>query len=306
MLDTMPDATSDSAQDITPDATPNVTPKKSTPNSKRQDCPGNDVRAENSPKKIRTGEMEDSGDVLKTPEEAQEACNNANEEDVKEEDESALDEIWSMKTVYTEREISRPDPVKCMTDGCSLLACVVWSSSLGVTWHACMDCQADEFGGWEKGYEQVRSLLSIVPGRDMQQEADAKSAKFRTADGIARPVLSVFKEPLRGKKTGGCGCHAQPKTQLERDGGEYFTFRVYIVGDRIRSKEVSPPKNPQVHRQWQEKAEKYGGKGARIVVDKDEVMKLVLDVLHFSFQPMNNNDIYTVRKYDVSYFLTSV
>jgi len=139
MLDTMPDATSDSAQDITPDATPNVTPKKSTPNSKRQDCPGNDVRAENSPKKIRTGEMEDSGDVLKTPEEAQEACNNANEEDVKEEDESALDEIWSMKTVYTEREISRPDPVKCMTDGCSLLACVVWSSSLGVTWHACME-----------------------------------------------------------------------------------------------------------------------------------------------------------------------
>jgi hypothetical protein len=49
-----------------------------------------------------------------------------------------------------------------------------------------------------------------------------------------------------------------------------------------------------MHRKWQEAAEKIGGPDARIVVKKPDAKKLIFDMLHESFQPMNITDIFKV------------
>jgi hypothetical protein len=49
-----------------------------------------------------------------------------------------------------------------------------------------------------------------------------------------------------------------------------------------------------IHRKWQAEAEKHGGPDARIVVSKPAAKKLIFDMLHDSFRPMNITEIYQV------------
>jgi len=113
---------------------------------------------------------------MKTSEEALEAFKDEAPEECKDaekkvEDESDPVEIWSMKAVYTKSQISGLKPARCEIDGCSLLACATWSSSLGVVWNGCLDCQADELGGWEEGFfpewNDMKFLLEKCSRRPM-------------------------------------------------------------------------------------------------------------------------------------------
>lgn len=48
-------------------------------------------------------------------------------------------------------------------------------------------------------------------------------------------------------------------------------------------------KSIEMRNKWQAEAERMGGRGARIVVSKPEAKKVIFDMLHDSFAPMNTN-----------------
>ena len=52
----------------------------------------------------------------------------------------------------------------------------------------------------------------------------------------------------------------------------------------------------ETHRKWQEAAVAMGGKDARIVVSKPAAKKLIFDLLHDEFAPLNITVIHKVRK----------
>ena len=51
----------------------------------------------------------------------------------------------------------------------------------------------------------------------------------------------------------------------------------------------------EMHKQWQEQATAMGGPEARIVVSKPEAKKIIFDLLHDAFAPMNITQIHKVR-----------
>jgi hypothetical protein len=76
---------------------------------------------------------------------------------------------------------------------------------------------------------------------------------------------------------------------------------------------ASKPKQPSkealaIHRKWQVEAEKMGGPENKIVVSKPAAKKLIFDMLHDAFRPMNITEVYQVscwhRAFDwcISYF----
>jgi len=50
-----------------------------------------------------------------------------------------------------------------------------------------------------------------------------------------------------------------------------------------------------MHKKWQEQANSMGGPNARIVVEKRKAKKLIFDMLHDAFAPMNITQIHKVR-----------
>jgi len=50
-----------------------------------------------------------------------------------------------------------------------------------------------------------------------------------------------------------------------------------------------------MYHKWQQADEEMGAKGTQIVLDKSQAKKLVFDLLHDQFKPMNITDIYKVQ-----------
>jgi len=51
----------------------------------------------------------------------------------------------------------QPNPILCATSSCGLVACCIWSSSLDpeTPWYCCLDCQANDFGGWPEKKSEI-------------------------------------------------------------------------------------------------------------------------------------------------------
>ena len=47
------------------------------------------------------------------------------------------------------------------------------------------------------------------------------------------------------------------------------------------------PKLQAMREKWQAEADKMGGPGSRVIVDKNEAKKVVFDTLHDMFSPVN-------------------
>jgi len=60
-----------------------------------------------------------------------------------------------------------------------------------------------------------------------------------------------------------------------------------------------------MHQKWQKQAEELGGKGVRIVVKKSEAKKLIFDVLHEAFRPMNITQLHKVTSRTSAKYETS-
>ena len=60
------------------------------------------------------------------------------------------DETWTLEKIYSETEIgSKGDCQKCDGANCDLVACSIWKSNKDKLWHSCLDCQEEEFSGWQ-------------------------------------------------------------------------------------------------------------------------------------------------------------
>ena len=97
-------------------------------------------------------------------------------------------ELWDLRRVLGAdeiRRIARP----CMTPGCGLAACSVWSSNLAPDepWLSCLDCQHRDFGGWPARGEDV-PLAALTPG--LRETLRARCTRF--ADPLMPAVPSTL------------------------------------------------------------------------------------------------------------------
>ena len=61
-----------------------------------------------------------------------------------------IKEKWKLKTVLSIEQLNCTNPQICTTNNCSLLACLIYTSSIDPSQGQllCLDCQEDKFGGW--------------------------------------------------------------------------------------------------------------------------------------------------------------
>lgn len=68
-------------------------------------------------------------------------------EDVEEDDND--DTEWDLVHIFSVEELKSSSPKLCMTEGCPLVACSTYVSSVGrEVWHSCLDCQEKDYCGW--------------------------------------------------------------------------------------------------------------------------------------------------------------
>ena len=72
-------------------------------------------------------------------------------------DDDEREELWDLKMVLKAAQIREPGATRCATDGCGLVGCCIWSSNLDpeTPWHICLDCQANDFGGWPDDEKEI-------------------------------------------------------------------------------------------------------------------------------------------------------
>mmetsp|Transcript_48826 Transcript_48826/g.72544 ORF Transcript_48826/g.72544 Transcript_48826/m.72544 type:complete len:186 (-) Transcript_48826:340-897(-) len=60
-------------------------------------------------------------------------------------------EIWNFVRTFKAKDLRLPKKQAqlCDTEGCSLVASSVWESNIGEIWNTCLDCQVDDFAGWD-------------------------------------------------------------------------------------------------------------------------------------------------------------
>ena len=63
--------------------------------------------------------------------------------------------LWDPKMVLPADQ-TRKSTNQCETDGCDLAACCIWTSKIDPEkpWSLCLDCQANDFGGWSEKNEE--------------------------------------------------------------------------------------------------------------------------------------------------------
>ena len=222
------------------------------------------------------------------------------------------DDKWDLKHIFTIEEIKKSDSQKCMTEDCPLIACATYVSSSGETWHSCLDCQENDYGGWpEKASEFPIKFMT-----DEHREVIAEKCT-----GSYTPVMpSVLpsKENENVKEKLGCpSTIANGTKNIKTDAATVTppssaTKKKNTISNQSQLKStVSVPPKPSkaalaIHQKWQADAKKLGGD--RIIVSKLEAKKKIFSLLKDSFRPMNITEIYQVsgRFKSISFFGTSI
>ena len=76
-------------------------------------------------------------------------------DDTSDDGEGNVEVQWELKHIFTLAEINVNKPLICMTQGCKLVACCKYVSSIDPSdiWHSCLDCQNNDYGGWPEASE---------------------------------------------------------------------------------------------------------------------------------------------------------
>lgn len=137
--------------------------------------------------------------------------------------------------------------------------------------------QEEEFGGWPETAKEIP--IDVITN----EHAKVLRKHCSQNPTVSIPDLSVT---TRGLKS-------PAPTAPNKDAS-------HVVTPLVAELEANMPKKPasraalDMHKKWQQEAEKMGGPGARIVVDKDTAKKLIFDVLHDAFAPMNISQLHKV------------
>jgi len=192
------------------------------------------------------GEM--SGDL----ESVKETGNTENEEngssDAEEEGEPP-EELWDLKLVLPVDQI-RQASNRCDTPGCDLVACCIWSSSLDpeTPWYCCLDCQANDFGGWPEKEEELpikvlKDDLREVILDKCTQLLDPIMPDLPSGNPIAAAAATASTEEVTTEEDrssdDGSGKENDSSGNDEEDGGEMWELKkVFNVKELKKSKPI--------------------------------------------------------------------
>ncbi|GKY96953.1 hypothetical protein MPSEU_000654300 [Mayamaea pseudoterrestris] len=220
--------------------------------------------------------------------------------DMTTDDNEEADEIWDLKKILSIAEISQECPIKCSHDNCPLPAGVAWVSNQNPTtkWYSCLDHQVADFGGWPDLHELP---LKHMTKEHLQTLVDKCSS---TLD-IGMPIFPSLMSPCAAtnaidvSNTVTPGPRAQvgfDATATDLDSSTITPSPGLADAKKAAAKAPVSKKQLDMHRQWQATAESLGGPNARIIVNKNDAKKLIFDVLHDAFAPMNITDLHKALK----------
>lgn len=225
--------------------------------------------------------------------------------------------IFPAVLTISELNFSVTNLKRCDTDGCDLPASTIWTSvSSGELWHTCVDCQEDDYGGWPPGKEtpaMSAEHIEVIASKCSNQECPSmpqprakqvsKSVKAKQSS-LESDSPKINTDALSCEDSTSTTAHITPLRHDLNEPAVKTSKSQKSKNDGCSTSGITPspvplPKKPSatalaMHRKWQEAAEGMGGKDARIVVSKPAAKKLVFDLLHEAFAPMNITDIYQV------------
>jgi hypothetical protein len=158
--------------------------------------------------------------------------------------------------------------------------------------------QAEDFGGWPD--------LDELPLKHMTKEhLFTLASKCSSKSDVHMPVFPTTASPSAADVD--IASHTvTPGRNAQIDAAtETLASVTPSPGQALKDANVAkagklkPPasqKQLEMHRQWQATAESMGGPNARIIVSKPEAKKLIFDVLHDAFAPMNITELHSVRR----------
>lgn len=205
-------------------------------------------------------------------------------------------ETWDLKKILSHSDISKECPIKCSTSDCLLAGCSIWVSSLkpNEKWYSCVDCQEKDFDGWPVDELPITHMTAdhkrVIAEKCSSQKApsfpdipNGHEASPPRESGDDKSSMSHTITPLQSSNM----------TQARKKGMESTVTPSPAVATAARPTQQS--KNLlKAHRKWQEQAEAMGGKNARIIVSMPAARKLIFDMLHDAFCPMNITEIHKV------------
>jgi hypothetical protein len=170
--------------------------------------------------------------------------------------------------------------------------------------------QQVDYGGWpelhelplkEMTQEHKDALVAkcsrkkdiAMPNFDGTTTASPCHGKLRV-DGAATSSTNTVTPPPNGVFTQQAAAALLPNN--DKDSNQMGVTPSPAVGLKPTKAANAKPSTQALalHRKWQEAAEAMGGPDARIVVSKPAAKKLIFDLLHDSFCPMNITQIHKV------------
>jgi hypothetical protein len=212
--------------------------------------------------------------------------------DADDQDDEEGEEKWDLKHIFTIEEISS-EKQHCMTKKCPLIACSTYVSSLGDTWHSCLDCQENDYGGWpEKTSEFPIKLMTEEHRRTIAEKCTGSYTP--TMPNLPMEENSSGEDPSATMTSAVNAATVTPPPSGTKkktfEGAKLPSKKSTVAPHPISSK---PSKQAlAIHQKWQADAKKLGGD--RIIVSKPEAKKKIFALLKDSFRPMNITEIYQV------------
>ncbi|KAG7356864.1 Tat binding protein 1TBP-1-interacting protein TBPIP [Nitzschia inconspicua] len=193
-----------------------------------------------------------------------------------------------------------------------ILACTVWQSSenpRSKKWYYCLDCLVNDFDSVPDYSELVHynALKNVNPASydEHWQFMKTKCSRQRNPSLPDLPT-SFLKSVTSEKDTSDEGIdskHSNFVTPPPKPLRSTMTSSVpslplqdsVLPASAVASVKVTP-QALAVHKKWQEQAEALGGKGAKIVVNKEKAKEIIYLALKEEFRPMNITEIYKLLK----------
>lgn len=248
-----------------------------------------------------TGEVETKGSYTKTDNSAKSIStgdNSGTTHTVTEDTMHDSSEAWELIQILSLSRLSQEGTIKCSSEVCSLAACTVWKSNLAPTekWYSCIDCQEADFDGWPPRDELPLKHVDSEHMRVMTQKCTKQSKPTFPDHWSALSPTKATSSSNIIPSTVSPHPHSPHSASDQAVGSSRNMAKVSPMPPKDDSIRPPLPSNAAMamHRKWQEAAEAAGGTGARIIVSKPAAKKLIFDMLHDSFRPMNITQIHTV------------
>jgi len=204
------------------------------------------------------------------------------------------EEKWDLTHIFSVEEINAAAAQRCMNRRCPLLACCKYVSSLDPSnvWFCCVDCQEKDYGGWPESHELPIECMSeehcavIIEKCSGRYSPDMPNFSFFSGDASDKLDQDAPHTitPLPNKVS----------KSLDKKSADQLDHKLKKSAITQSPVPVGPSKQAlAIHQKWYETAKSLGGD--KLIVNKECAKKVIFDLLHNAFRPMNITDTFNVR-----------